>query len=95
MTLSMRRTLSVIAVAALMVALMMVMAAQAFAVGGGKEHNWGTHGEYDNGFHGERNNGFHGNDNAGTHGEYNWGTHGEYDRGVGNGVCDHPKIGCP
>ena len=71
MALSMRRIFSVIAVAALMAAMMATMAMPAFAdKGGGKEHNWGTHGEG------------------------NWGTHGEYDRGVGNGVCDHPKIGC-
>ena len=87
MALSMRRIFSVIAVAALMAAMMAAMAMPAFAdKGGGKEHNWGNHGDGDNGFHGDG--------DGGTHGDYNWGTHGEYDRGVGNGVCDHPKIGC-
>ena len=59
----MRRILLVLSVAALMAAMLVATAMPAFAdKGGGKEHNWGTHGEYD--------------------------------RGVGNDVCDHPKIGC-
>jgi hypothetical protein len=91
----MRRILLVLSVAALMAAMLVATAMPAFAdKGGGKEHNWGTHGEYDNGTHGDYNWGTHGEYDGGTHGERNWGTHGEYDRGVGNGVCDHPKIGC-
>ena len=65
----MRRVFLVMTAVTVMAALMVVMAAPAFAVagdgkpiavGGGKEHNHGAHGEYDRGNHGLRANGTHG-----------------------------------
>ena len=85
---ALRRIGLALLVAALMAAMLVIMAAPAFAVGGGKEPNRGTHGELDFGTHGDHNRGNPdiGVHDRGGHGEDDQGTHGEFDHGVGNNL---------
>ncbi len=98
MALSMRRILMSVAVVTVMAALMVAIAAPAFAVGNGKDYGGGK--EDNRGVDGSGGIGFKGDGDAGTHGEGNWGVpsnggedrgaHGEGDWGVGNG-CTCPN----
>ena len=99
MALSMRRILMSVAVVTVMAALMVAIAAPAFAVGngkdygGGKEYNRGSDGSGGIGFKGDYDAGMHGWGNRGVpsdeHYDHDRGTHGEGDYGVGNG-CTCP-----
>ena len=101
MALSMRRILMSVAVVTVMAALMVAIAAPAFAVGngkdygGGKEDNWGQDGSGGIGFKGDGDAGMHGVwGNRGVPSDplydHDRGTHGEWDWGVGNG-CTCPN----
>ncbi len=101
MALSMRRILMSVAVVTVMAALMVAIAAPAFAVGNGKDYGGGK--EDNRGSDGSGGIGFKGDGDAGMHGVFgnrsvhydrdpsdDRGTHGEWDWGVGNG-CTCPN----
>ncbi len=104
MALSMRRILMSVAVVTVMAALMVAIAAPAFAVGngkdygGGKEYNWGQLSKGGVGFKGDGDAGMHGVfGNRGVPSDecydHDRGTQGEGDYGVGNGY-NPPRSEC-
>jgi len=62
----MKRILVLLSVVALMVIMLAMSVAPAFAAGYGKELNRGTHGSYDNGWHGFSDSGWHGEGDSGV-----------------------------
>jgi hypothetical protein len=79
-----KRIVVLLSVVALMVGMMVVTVAPAFANGFGKELNYGDWCGQDCGWHGTGNYGTHGAYDKGYHGDDDGGTHGAYNRGVGN-----------
>jgi hypothetical protein len=79
-----KHILVLLSVVALMVGMMVVTVAPAFASGYGKDFNWGHWCGQDCGTHGDYDKGTHGDYDKGTHGTFDWGWHGEGNSGVGN-----------